>query len=47
MKLQQVSDQWYAVLNESNWVCDANSTLVNPGSGLLVDTSHTLCMPGR
>jgi len=32
MKLQQVSDHWYAVLNEANWVCDANSGLVNLGA---------------
>jgi glyoxylase-like metal-dependent hydrolase (beta-lactamase superfamily II) len=42
MKMQQVSDHCYAVLNETNLVCDANSGLVNLGGGLLVDTQSDL-----
>lgn len=42
MKLQQVSAHCYAVLNESNRVCDANSGLVNLGGGLVVDTQSDL-----
>ena len=42
MKLQQVSDNCYAVLNEANLVCDANSGLVNLGPGMVVDTQSDL-----
>ena len=42
MKMQQVSEHCYAVLNEKNLVCDANSGLVNVGDGLLVDTQSDL-----
>ncbi len=31
MELQKVSDSCYAVLNEKNRVCDANSGLINKG----------------
>ena len=42
MKMQQVSAHCYAVLNETNLVCDANSGLVNLGDGLLIDTQSDL-----
>lgn len=42
MRMQQVSDHCYAVLNDTNLVCDANSGLVNLGEGLLVDTQSDL-----
>ncbi len=42
MKLQQVSDSCFAVLNERNRVCDANSGLVNRGGGVVVDTQADL-----
>jgi len=42
MKMQQVGDHCYAVLNETNLVCDANSGLVNLGDGLVVDTQSDL-----
>jgi hypothetical protein len=32
MKLQQVSENCFAVLNEKNNVCDANSGLINQGA---------------
>jgi glyoxylase-like metal-dependent hydrolase (beta-lactamase superfamily II) len=45
MKLQQVTDNCFAVLNERNRVCDANSGLINLGGGVVIDTqadlSHT------
>jgi hypothetical protein len=34
MKRQQVSDHCFAVLNEANLVCDANSGLINLGDGV-------------
>jgi glyoxylase-like metal-dependent hydrolase (beta-lactamase superfamily II) len=40
--MQQVSDHCYAVLNEANRVCDANSGLVNAGAGLVIDTQSDL-----
>lgn len=42
MKMQQISAHCYAVLNETNLVCDANSGLVNIGDGLLIDTQSDL-----
>jgi cyclase len=42
MKMQQVSDHCFAVLNETNLVCDANSGLVTLGEGVLVDTQADL-----
>jgi glyoxylase-like metal-dependent hydrolase (beta-lactamase superfamily II) len=42
MKLQQVSDNCFAVLNERNRVCDANSGLVNRGGGVVIDTQADL-----
>jgi len=42
MKMQQVSDNGYAVLNEANRVCDANSGLINLGGGVVIDTQSDL-----
>ncbi len=42
MKMEQVSDNCYAVLNEKNLVCDANSGLINLGGGVLIDTQSDL-----
>ena len=42
MRMQQVSDNCYAVLNEANRVCDANSGLINLGGGVVIDTQSDL-----
>ena len=42
MKLQQVSESCFAVLNEKNRVCDANSGLINLGGGVVIDTQSDL-----
>jgi cyclase len=42
MKLQQVSDNCFAALNERNRVCDANSGLINLGGGVVIDTQSDL-----
>ena len=42
MKLQQVSDNCFAVLNEKNRVCDANSGLINRAGGIVIDTQSDL-----
>ena len=42
MKLQQVSDDCFAVLNEKNRVCDANSGFINRGGGVVIDTQSDL-----
>jgi cyclase len=42
MKMTQISDSCYAVLNEKNLVCDANSGLINRGGGVVVDTQSDL-----
>jgi 3-dehydroquinate synthetase len=42
MKLEQVSNSCYAVLNEKNRVCDANSSLINLGGGVVIDTQSDL-----
>jgi glyoxylase-like metal-dependent hydrolase (beta-lactamase superfamily II) len=42
MKLQQVSNSCFAVLNEKNLVCDANSGLINRGGGVVIDTQSDL-----
>jgi cyclase len=36
MELHQVSNHCYAVINEKNRVCDANSGLINGGGGLRI-----------
>ncbi len=42
MKMEQVSNNCFAVLNEKNRVCDANSGLINVGGGLVIDTQSDL-----
>lgn len=42
MKMEQVSDNCFAVLNEKNRVCDANSGLINRGGGVVIDTQSDL-----
>jgi glyoxylase-like metal-dependent hydrolase (beta-lactamase superfamily II) len=42
MELKQVSDNCFAVLNERNRVCDANSGLVNRAGGVVIDTQSDL-----
>ena len=42
MKMEQLSEHCYAVLNEKNRVCDANSGLINVGGGMVVDTQSDL-----
>ena len=38
MKMEQVSKNCFAVLNQKNRMCDVNSHLINPGGGVGVDT---------
>ena len=40
MKMEQVSNSCYAVLNEKNRVCDANSGFVNVGGGIRLLTGE-------
>jgi glyoxylase-like metal-dependent hydrolase (beta-lactamase superfamily II) len=40
--MKQVSDNCFAVLNEKNRVCDANSGLINLGGGVVIDTQSEL-----
>jgi cyclase len=47
MKLQQVSESCFAVLNEKNRACDANSGLINLGGGVVVDTQSDLAHARR
>jgi glyoxylase-like metal-dependent hydrolase (beta-lactamase superfamily II) len=42
MKLRQVSANCFAVLNEKNLVCDANSGLINLGGGVVIDMQSDL-----
>src|SRR5512136_2391566 len=42
MKMEQVSEHCFAVLNEKNLVCDANSGFINLGGGVVVDTQSDL-----
>jgi glyoxylase-like metal-dependent hydrolase (beta-lactamase superfamily II) len=42
MKMEQVSDNCFAVLNEKNRVCDANSGLINLAGGIVIDTQSDL-----
>ncbi|MFZ0529216.1 MAG: MBL fold metallo-hydrolase, partial [Propionicimonas sp.] len=37
-----MSEHCYAVLNDDNRVCDANSGLINLGGGVVVDTQSDL-----
>ena len=47
MRMQQVSDECFAVLNDKNRVCDANSGLINLGGGLVIDTQSDLAHARR
>jgi glyoxylase-like metal-dependent hydrolase (beta-lactamase superfamily II) len=38
MEMKQVSEHCFAVLNEKNRVCDANSGLINLAGGVVIDT---------
>jgi glyoxylase-like metal-dependent hydrolase (beta-lactamase superfamily II) len=40
--MEQVSPNCFAVLNEKNLVCDANSGLINLGGGVVIDTQSDL-----
>ncbi|MCB0196469.1 MAG: MBL fold metallo-hydrolase [Anaerolineae bacterium] len=42
MKLKQVSNHCYAVINEKNRLGDANSGLINLGGGVVIDTQFDL-----
>ncbi len=42
MKMEHVSNNCFAVLNEKNRVCDANSGLINVGGGMVIDTQSDL-----
>jgi hypothetical protein len=42
MEMKQVSNNCYAVLNEKNLVCDANSGLINRAGGVVIDTQSDL-----
>jgi glyoxylase-like metal-dependent hydrolase (beta-lactamase superfamily II) len=42
MEMKQVSDHCFAVLNEKNRVCDANSGLINCAGGVVIDTQSDL-----
>ena len=47
MKMHQVSDHCFAVINEKNRVCDANSGLINCGGGVVIDTQSDLSHASR
>jgi len=47
MEMKQVSDNCFAVLNEKNRVCDANSGFINRGGGVLIDTQSDLAHARR
>ena len=42
MKMQQVSNNCYAVLNEKNHACNANSGLSARAGGMVIDTQPDL-----
>jgi cyclase len=42
MDMKQIGDSCFAVLNEKNRVCDANSGLINRGGGVVIDTQSDL-----
>ncbi len=42
LKLQQVSESCFAVLNEKGRACDSNSGFVNRGGGVVIDTQADL-----
>jgi glyoxylase-like metal-dependent hydrolase (beta-lactamase superfamily II) len=47
MDMKQVSDNCFAVLNEKNRVCDANSGLINLAGGVVIDTQSDLAHARR
>lgn len=47
MEMKQVSNHCFAVLNEKNRVCDANSGLINRGGGVVIDTQSDLAHARR
>ncbi|MDC1287161.1 MBL fold metallo-hydrolase [Gammaproteobacteria bacterium] len=42
MKMEQVSSNCFAVMNEKNRVCDSNSGLINLAGGMVIDTQSDL-----
>lgn len=42
MEMHQVNNHCFAVINEKNRVCDANSGLFNCGGGVVIDTQSDL-----
>jgi cyclase len=42
VRLQQVSDNCFAALNERNRICDSNSGLINLAGGVVIDTQSDL-----
>ena len=42
MEMKQVSDSCFAVFNEKNRLCDANSGLIDRGGGVVIDTQSDL-----
>lgn len=46
IQLKQVSDNYFAVLNEKNRVCNANSGLINRAGGVVIDTPKVI-VPGH
>ena len=47
MKLQQVSESCFAVLNERHRACDANSGFIDRGGGVVIDTQADLSRARR
>jgi cyclase len=47
MDMKQVSDNCFAVINEKNRVCDANSGLINLAGGVVIDTQSDLAHARR
>jgi glyoxylase-like metal-dependent hydrolase (beta-lactamase superfamily II) len=47
MNMKQVSDNCFAVLNEKNRMCDANSGLINLAGGVVIDTQSDLAHARR
>jgi len=47
MEMKQVSNNCFAVLNEKNRVCDANSGLINRAGGVVIDTQSDLAHAQR
>jgi glyoxylase-like metal-dependent hydrolase (beta-lactamase superfamily II) len=47
MDMKQVSDNCFAILNEKNRLCDANSGLINLAGGVVIDTQSDLAHARR